>query len=126
MHRSRLSTFVLDCKVDDLASGAEFWSKALNRELAAADPAFPDYRYLAAAEGAPTLVLQKVEHESRIHVDIECDDLDAEVTRLEQLGATRLRRVKHWWLMRAPTGHVFCVTDRKRSLDGLPGTNRWP
>jgi hypothetical protein len=126
MHRSRLSTFVIDCKVDDFASAAEFWSKALNRALAPANPEFPDYRALAPVEGAPTLVLQRVEHESRVHLDIECDDLEAEVARLEQLGARRVRRVKYWWLMQAPSGHIFCVTDRQRSLVGKPGTNEWP
>jgi len=126
MHRSRLSTFVIDCKVDDLAPAAEFWSKALNRTLAPAKPDAPDYRALGAVEGAPTLVIQRVEHDSRIHLDIECDDLEAEVARLEQLGATRLRKVKYWWLMQAPTGHVFCVTDRRRPLAGKPDTNEWP
>jgi hypothetical protein len=126
MHRSRLSTFVIDCKVQDLAAAAEFWSKALNRELSPPDPKDPDYRKLGAVQGAPTLVLQRVEHESRIHLDIETDDLDAEVARLERLGATRLRMVNHWWLMQAPSGHVFCVTDRKRALAGKPDTNEWP
>jgi hypothetical protein len=126
MHRSRLSTFVIDCKVEDLAAAAEFWSQALNRALAPADPADPDYRKLGAVAGAPTLVIQKVDHESRIHVDIETDDLEAEVARLEQLGATRLRFVKRWWLMQAPSGHVFCVTNRQRPLAGKPDTNEWP
>jgi Glyoxalase-like domain len=126
MHLSRLSTFVIDCKVDDLEPAAEFWSRALNRALAPAKPGAPDYRHLGAVAGAPTLVLQRVEHESRIHLDIECDDLDAEVARLEQLGAVRLRFVKRWWLMQAPTGHVFCVTNRQRPLAGKPDTNQWP
>jgi hypothetical protein len=125
MHRSRLSTFVIDCQVDDLVPAAEFWSRALNRPLAPAAPGVPDYRNLAAVDGAPTLVIQRVEHDSRIHLDIETDDLDAEVARLEQLGATRLRFVKRWWVMQAPTGHVFCVTDRRRPLAGKPDTNEW-
>jgi hypothetical protein len=126
MHLSRLSTFVFDCKVDDLAPGAEFWSRALNCALPPVVPANPDYRPLGAVAGIPTLVLQRVEHDSRIHLDIECDDLDAEVVRLEQLGAMRLRFVKRWWVMQAPTGHVFCVTNRQRPLAGMPGTNHWP
>jgi hypothetical protein len=126
MHLSRLSTFVIDCKVDDLAAAAEFWSNALNRALAPANPSAPNYRHLGAVAGAPTLVIQRVEHESRIHLDIECNDLEAEVARLEHLGARRVRRVKHWWLMQAPTEHVFCVTNRQRPLAGKPDTNEWP
>jgi hypothetical protein len=125
MHHSRLSTFVIDCNVDDLAKAAEFWSKALNRALVPAKPADPDYRNLGPAEGGPTLVLQKVEHDSRIHLDIETDDLDAEVARLERLGATRVRFVQSWWVMQAPSGHVFCVTNRGRPLAGRPDSNEW-
>ena len=126
MHLSRLSTFVIDCKVDDLDPAEEFWSKALNRALGPPNPSAPGYRHLAAVEGAPTLVIQRVDHESRIHLDIECNDLDAEVARLERLGARRVRFVKRWWVMQAPTDHLFCVTDRQRPLAGKPDTNEWP
>jgi hypothetical protein len=126
MHLSRLSTFVIDCKVDDLDPAAEFWSKTLNRALAPPNPGAPGYRYLAGVEGAPTLVIQRVDHDSRIHLDIECNDLEAEVARLERLGARRVRFVKRWWVMQAPTNHLFCVTDRQRPLAGKPDTNEWP
>ena len=48
-------------------------------------------------------------HPSRVHLDIKTDDLDAEVERLEHLGARRVQKVKHWWVMEAPSGHRFCV-----------------
>ena len=38
MHHSRLSTFVLDCKVDDLETAAAFWSQALGRAILPAEP----------------------------------------------------------------------------------------
>ena len=53
--------------------------------------------------------MQAVDHPSRVHLDIKTDNLDAEVRRLEDLGATRVRRVKEWWVMQAPSGHRFCV-----------------
>lgn len=127
MHHSRLSTFVIDCQIDDLEAATEFWSKALGRELHPPQPGNPDYRQLATSGNEPTLVLQKVEHDSHIHLDIESDDLEAEVARLEQLGARRIEFVKRWWLMQAPTGQVFCVVNRQRGpLAGKPGTNEWP
>jgi hypothetical protein len=126
MHRSRLSTFVIDCKVDDLDAAAEFWSKALGRAVKQADDD-PDYRELAGSDGEPILLLQKVGHDSRIHLDIEADDLEAEVVRLEKLGAKRLRFLKRWWLMQAPTGQVFCVVNPQRGpLAGKAGANEWP
>jgi hypothetical protein len=127
MHRSRLSTFVIDCKVADLGAAAEFWSKALNRVLHPADPDDPNYRELTASEDEPKLLLQKVEHDSRIHLDIESDDLEAEVARLEKLGARRLQFVKRWWVMQAPTGQVFCVVNPQRGpLAGKPDASEWP
>lgn len=59
------------------------------------------------------LLVQRVEHEARVHLDIQTDDLDAEVTRLEKLGAKRDRFLKRWWLMQAPTGHRFCVVGQQ-------------
>jgi hypothetical protein len=45
----------------------------------------------------------------RVHLDIHTDDLDAEVARLERLGAERVSQVQSWWVMRDPAGLVFCV-----------------
>ena len=127
MHRSRLSTFVIDCKVDDLEAAAEFWSKALGREVLPPDPNDPDYLQLTTSQDEPILSVQKVEHDSRIHLDIESDDLEAEVARLEQLGAKRIKFLKRWWLMEAPTGQVFCVVNPQRGpLAGKANANEWP
>jgi hypothetical protein len=46
---------------------------------------------------------------SRVHLDIHTSDLDAEVERLERLGATRVRQARSWWIMRDPAGLLFCV-----------------
>ena len=127
MHRSRLSTFVIDCKVEDLDAATEFWSKALGRDIAPVHPTEPNYRELAGSADEPVLVLQKVDHESRIHLDIEADNLEAEVARLEQLGARRLQFVRRWWVMQAPTGQVFCVVNPQRGpLDSKSNANQWP
>lgn len=69
MHRSRLSTFVIDCQVGDIDAAAEFWSKALNRPIQPPDPVDPNYRQLATSEDEPLIFLQQVDHDSRIHLD---------------------------------------------------------
>src|SRR5207302_2120596 len=86
MHRSRLSTFVIDCRGEDVDGAARFWSAALGRKLEPPDPNEPKYRQLAGTEQEPILLVQSVDHESRIHLDIEADDIEAEVKRLEALG----------------------------------------
>ena len=127
MHRSRLCAFVVDCQTENLDAATSFWSQALGRPVR--PPASPEgaeaYRELSARPEEPMLLLQKVEHPSRIHLDIETDNLDAEVQRLEALGARRVAFVKRWWVMEAPTGQRFCVVNPQRGpLDGH--ANAWP
>jgi len=127
MHRSRLSTFVLDCKVEDLDAAAEFWSKALNRPVLPPEPDEPNYQRLASSEDEPILYLQRVDHHSRIHLDIETDDLEGEARRLEALGAKRIAFIKRWIVMEAPTGQRFCVVNPQRgALAGQKRTTEWP
>lgn len=124
MHHSRISAFVLDCQVDDLATATEFWSKALGRPVASADQdGDGKYAELKTDAGEPFLLLQRVDHEPRIHLDIESDDIDAEVARLETLGARRIAFVKRWWVMQAPTGHRFCVVRKQPVKSGV--LNAW-
>ena len=61
-----------------------------------------------------TLLVQSVNHPSRVHIDIETDDVEAEAKRLESLGATRVAHIKTWWVMEAPTGQRFCVVRPQR------------
>jgi predicted enzyme related to lactoylglutathione lyase len=46
---------------------------------------------------------------ARVHLDIETDDVDAEIARLESLGATVVERIHSWVVMRDPVGIIFCV-----------------
>lgn len=126
MHRSRLSTFVIDCNVADVDAATRFWSEALGRAVVPDDgPDMENYRVLEAKRSEPILLVQKVGHESRIHLDIEADDLEAEARRLEALGAKRVAFVKRWWVMEAPTGQRFCIVNPQRGP--LPADARqWP
>lgn len=88
MHRSRLGTIVIDCQTQDVEAATAFWSQALGwpaRPLQ--DPADANYRVFASPPEQPTVLVQAVSHPSRMHIDIETDDIEAEVARLEALGA---------------------------------------
>ena len=125
MHRSRLAALIIDCQTDDLSSAAEFWSQALGyREKRSTDPADDNYVLLETGPNDLHIELQNVEHPSRVHIDIEADDIEAEVGRLEKLGARRIEQVRTWWIMEAPTGHRFCVVHPQRS-DFADGANQW-
>lgn len=125
MHKSRFCAFVIDCRTDDLDAAARFWSAALGRELDAPAADSPNYRTLKVRETDPVMLVQKVEHESRVHLDIETDDIEAEVARLEALGARRVAKIKTWWVLEAPSGQRFCVvTPQRGPLGG--DANVWP
>ena len=110
MHKSKLAGLIIDCQTDDLPAAAPFWSEALRLPVddspGGQDARYVDLRY---PQNALHLEVQKVEHPSRVHLDIETDDVEAEVERLELLGAKRVQQVKTWWVMEAPTGQRFCV-----------------
>jgi predicted enzyme related to lactoylglutathione lyase len=126
MHHSRLSTIVIDCRVDNLVDAAHFWSAALGKPIASVDQdGDGNYVELQTASDEPIILLQKVDHAARVHLDIETDDLDAEAARLEALGAKRVAFVRgRWWVMEAPTGQRFCVVHKQRAEFG-PHLNRW-
>lgn len=123
MHRSRLAGFIIDCNTGDLQGAADFWSGALGMAQLGADG--PAYIRLDAAARDLVIEVQRVDHPSRVHLDIETDDVDAEATRLERLGARKLEKVKTWWVMEAPTGQRFCVVRAKVDLANAPGTRTW-
>ena len=126
MHRSRLGTIVIDCQGERLEEAAAFWSAALGSVAGRLDDSGDNrYRRLRVAGDEVTVLVQAVEHASRVHLDIETDDIDAEVRRLERLGARRVAHVKRWWVMEAPTGQRFCVVRPQRA--GFPGdAGVWP
>jgi len=89
-----------------------------------ADPDDARYRRLDNPEREVQVLVQSVTHPSRVHLDIETDDIDAEVTRLERLGAKRVAQVKRWWVLEAPTGQRFCVV-RPQRQDFNAHANVW-
>jgi hypothetical protein len=123
MHRSRLCGFIIDCETPDLKQAAGFWSAALG--LDEAGPDGPGYVQLDGSPLGLTIEVQQVTHPSRVHLDIESDDVEAEVARLERLGARRVQQVKTWWVMEAPTGQRFCVVRAKTDLAQRPGARAW-
>ncbi len=110
MHRSQFAGIIIDCEGADLGAAAQFWGQALGYSpKPLTDPEDAKYRGLDTGADEPYIEVQAVEHPSRVHIDIETDDIEAEVQRLEALGAKRVEQVRTWWVMEAPTGHRFCV-----------------
>jgi len=123
MHKSRLGTVIIDCQTDNLGREAEFWSAALGGKV---EQRSTEARYIDVQcnSAEPHVILQKVEHPSWIHIDIETDDIDAEVKRLEGLGAIVVEKMEKWTVMEAPSKHRFCIIGARR--DGFAeNANVW-
>jgi len=126
MHHSRLCALVIDCKNSDIKADTLFWSGALGKPITTFDQdGDGKYAELGTSDEELIVLLQRVDHEPRVHLDIETDDLEAEAARLEKLGASRVGKVRdRWWVMQAPSGHRFCVVQRQRESFG-PHVNTW-
>jgi predicted enzyme related to lactoylglutathione lyase len=125
MHHSRLCALLIDCKTADVDEAARFWAAALGRSVDARHPmSRGNYRMLETPPDEPIIEIQRVDHDSRVHIDIETDDIAAEVERLEQLGGIVVDRLERWVVMQAPTGQRFCVVRVQRP--GFPkNANCW-
>jgi hypothetical protein len=126
MHRSRLTGALFDVPAEVFEAETAFWSGALGR------PPRPDqdgseYAHLNGLFAGLEIMVQRTGggDPARVHVDIETDDVEAEVRRLEELGATRVRAVKTWWIMRDPAGLLFCVVRVQSPPEFAAHARRW-
>jgi Glyoxalase-like domain len=127
MHRSRLAAVVIDSEIADIEPAAVFWSQALGRAAIASQEKWADrYVHLDVPDDELRVLVQKVTHASRVHLDIETDDIEAEVGRLAALGAAVVAVYPRWTVMAAPTGHRFCVVHPQRpDFATSPDVNVW-
>jgi predicted enzyme related to lactoylglutathione lyase len=125
MHYSRLCAVLIDCNTSDVDEAAHFWARALGRPVDVTHPGSRgNYRMLETPADECIVQIQRVDHPSRVHIDIETDDIPAEVRRLEENGATVVRTLERWVVMQAPTGQRFCVVRAQRP--GFPkNAQRW-
>jgi hypothetical protein len=127
MHHSRLVGILIDTPAAQVGAETDFWSAALGtatysppgeEQFTALVGAVPDFFTVVQAidDGAP-----------RYHVDIETDDLDAEVARLTALGAEQVTRWKDAFTMRTPGGHLLCVVPVHSDPETFARTaHTWP
>jgi predicted enzyme related to lactoylglutathione lyase len=108
MHRSRVSTFLIDVRKDDVDEATAFWSKALGVRTSN-PPGEPQFTTLHDAVPGYVTAIQSVDAEPRYHLDIETDDVTAEVARLAELGAVEVASWQGCHTLRAPGGHLLCV-----------------
>jgi len=120
-HRSRLCCVLFDVGSEAYEATASFWSGALGRTL----NFNPDDDYTEFPGELDFMVQRVVPGREGLHIDIETDDLEAEVARLKQLGAKVRGKVKRWYVLEDPAGNPFCVV-RVQSKTWPQGATEWP
>ena len=126
MHRSKLATVIIDFDAESFERGAAFWSAALGRERLARNGRYESLRGRLGGEGGLYLGMQRgMDDPQKLHLDIETDDVEAEVSRLRTLGAEVKARIRSHVVMRAPGGHTFCVIPASRG-DFAATATPWP
>jgi hypothetical protein len=124
-HRSRLCAALVDVPADVYDDTVSFWGHAVGHPNPKPDDDDPDYADLGNPIPRLQFMVQRVGAPARVHLDIETDDIDAEVRRLTRLGAREVERVKTWVVMKDPAGLLFCVV--RPQFDDFPlGTTEWP
>ncbi|WP_104164381.1 VOC family protein [Arthrobacter sp. SX1312] len=108
MHRSRLSTLLIDAPSGEVGASAAFWAGALGVPVES-PPGEPQFHTLLNCVPGLVVAVQSVEDATRYHVDIETDDVSAEVARLSALGAVEIAEWQGCHTLRVPGGHLLCV-----------------
>ncbi|GIG68869.1 VOC family protein [Phytomonospora endophytica] len=124
-HHSRLAAVVVDVPPNLHDQELAFWGEALGRAFEPSE-GHPEFRIAKLGSGDFEILVQELgAGEPRVHLDFITDDLDAEVARLERLGATRVRSIDGLWILRDPAGLVFCVVAAPGEKFGEGDSARW-
>ena len=114
MHRIWLRTFLVDVPAAAHDAARDFWTSAL---AASPRPGVNHPEYTVLEHGAalgPVMVQNIGDAPARVHLDIESDDVEAEVARLVRAGAVEVERHGDphgdgWVVLQDPAGLPFCV-----------------
>ncbi|MGC4892665.1 VOC family protein [Micromonospora sp. DT31] len=126
MHRSRLYALIIDAPQETAGAATAFWSAALGADVRTS-PDEPEFTDLVDVVPGLVTAVQSVDDTPRHHLDIETDDVAAEVQRLRGLGATPVSRWLDCHVLRAPGGHLLCVIPVASDRELFEATaTRWP
>ena len=123
-HRSHLCTIVVDVRPDQLDDTVTFWGGAIGKEIR--NLTYPEFHGARLHDSLVLLVQELGNGEPRVHLDIHTDDVDAEVARLESLGAAVVDRHEDWTVMHDPAGLPFCVVKAPEGSLETPDVITWP
>jgi hypothetical protein len=128
MHRSRIGVVLVDHPAESYDDAATFWAAARGSQRRG-DPSDLDdpYESLDAIAGGIKLELQRTGAgtPARVHLDIETDDVAAEIARVEGLGARVVDHHESWAVLVDPGGLLFCVVPVQTGADFAAHATTW-
>lgn len=108
MHRSRIGVVLVDHPASEWEAGLAFWAGVQGATPTTGED--ETYRLIGGIGGAK-LESQRTGDGTppRVHLDIETDDVRAEIARVTALGARIETDHDTWAVLADPTGLPFCV-----------------
>ncbi|WP_224766390.1 VOC family protein [Nocardioides campestrisoli] len=103
----------LDVPASTYDAECDFWSKVLGLAWRQTETPQEEFRWIPRI-GALRVLLQRLEEPdgpARAHLDLGCDDRQAEVRRHVALGAEIAEEYEEWTQLRDPAGSAYCITD---------------
>jgi len=109
---------LIDHQEQDWERGLAFWAGVQGVTPTGEDEGQPEYRSLGTI-GSVALESQRTGAGTppRVHLDIETDDVAAEVARVVALGATVVEEREGYTILQDPAGLVFCVVPVQTGAD---------
>jgi predicted enzyme related to lactoylglutathione lyase len=111
----------------DTVALARFWAAMFDTEVASivneGEPNEAHYVDVAATDGTPLLRFQRVPEakrlKNRLHLDIEVEELDPAIARVETLGGSLIQPLRTEYgydfaIMGDPEGNEFCLITAAR------------
>jgi predicted enzyme related to lactoylglutathione lyase len=126
MHRSRIGLVLIDHPEDQWDEALRFWAGVQGVTPNGEDSGSPEYRSIGVL-GSVALESQRtgVGTPPRLHLDIESDDVAAEVARVVALGASVVEAREEYTILADPAGLVFCVVPVQTGEDFEREARSW-
>lgn len=123
MHRSRIGVCLIDHPSSSYDAARSFWAGVQGVEPKPEDGGVFDN---VGRVGSVSLATQRLEAGApRVHLDIETDDVAAEVARVVDLGAMVVEDRGDYTVLQDPGGVVFCVVPVQTGSDFEREATTW-
>ncbi|MFI6866769.1 VOC family protein [Nocardia sp. NPDC050406] len=110
----------LDRPADRFDENARFWTTVTATSLSPTRGENSEFVTLLPESGRPSVKMQAVADDSRVHLDLDVDDVGAAAKRAQELGATLVLEHPDYIVLKSPHGMTFCLTPADRAEIEFP------